>query len=73
MSHVAPDPYTPPTDPRDAVPATVRTWAYAIGTVVATGVVPALLAADLTVPAGIASGLAGGALALAWGHRPTRQ
>lgn len=66
------DDYTPPVDPRDAVPAPVRTWSYAIGTVTATGIVPALLAAGYTVPAGIASGLAGGALALAWGYRPTR-
>jgi hypothetical protein len=64
--------YTPPTDPRDAIPPVVRTWAYALGTVTATGVVPALLAAGLTVVAGIASGLAGGALALAWGYRPTK-
>jgi hypothetical protein len=58
--------------PGDAVPPQVRTWAYALGTFVAVGVVPALIAAGLDVPAGIASGLAGGALALAFGYRPTR-
>lgn len=58
--------------PGDAVPPAVRTWAYALGTVTAVGVVPALIAAGLEVAAGIASGLAGGALALAFGYRPTR-
>lgn len=58
--------------PGDAVPPRVRTWAYALGTVAAVGVVPALIAAQLEVAAGIVSGLAGGALALAFGYRPTR-
>lgn len=67
------DTYTPPSDPRDAVPPKLRTIAYAVGTFDALGVVPALLAAGLTTAAGVASALAGGALALAFGYRPTRQ
>lgn len=76
MAHV--DPANIPDDipgdwhPGDAVPPAVRTWAYGIGTVVSIGVVPALIAAGLEVAAGIASGVAGGALALAFGYRPTR-
>lgn len=67
------DTYTPPADPRDLVPPVVRTAAYAVGTFDALGVVPALLAAGLTTAAGVASALAGGCLALAFGYRPTRQ
>lgn len=55
-----------------AIPPRLRTWAYGLGTFTAVGVVPALIAAGLEVAAGVASGLAGGALALAFGYRPTR-
>lgn len=67
MSHTDPD-WTP----QDTVPPAVRTWAYGVGTVLAVGVVPALIAAGLPTAAGVVSGLAGGALALAFGYRPTR-
>lgn len=61
-----------PTDVTDLIPKPVRTTLYAIGTFDAVGIVPALLAAGWTVAAGIASGLAGGCLAVAFGYRPTR-
>ena len=67
MTPPTPDPF-----PGDAVPPLLRTWAYGLGTFAAVGVVPALIAAGYDVAAGIVSGLAGGALALAFGYRPTR-
>ncbi|MEV7972871.1 hypothetical protein [Cellulomonas sp. NPDC089187] len=54
------------------VPARVRTWAYVVGIVAGVVVAPALLAYGLTAEAGIASAVAGGCSALAFGYRPTR-
>ncbi|MBU4213605.1 MAG: hypothetical protein KJ792_03005 [Actinobacteria bacterium] len=61
------------TDPADLVPPKVRTAAYVLGIVLGVGIAPALLAAGLTVWAGVAAALAGGASAIAYGYRPTRQ
>jgi hypothetical protein len=61
-----------PSEVTDLIPKPLRTVLYAVGTFDSLGVVPALLAADLTVAAGVASALAGGCLAVAFGYRPTR-